>query len=126
MMFLPLLRDFDLIHEYSWGGATLACLYKMLCRATKADIKEIAGPLVLLQVWAWERLSRIAPSRKSNIAADEHAIGKGDQQLPLGPRACRWRVPFNHKLIWKPYGTEDDIMTGFPSYCIIGREIWMA
>lgn len=50
MMFLPLLRDFDRIQEYSWGGATLACLYRMLCRATKADTKEIAGPLVLLQV----------------------------------------------------------------------------
>ncbi|XP_028084319.1 serine/threonine-protein phosphatase 7 long form homolog [Camellia sinensis] len=126
MMFLPLLRDFDRIQEYSWGGATLACLYRMLCRATKADTKEIAGPLVLLQVWAWERLSRIAPSRKSNIAAGERAIGEGDQLLPHGLRACRWRVPFSHEFIWEPYGMEDDIMTSFPSYCTVGRDIWMA
>ncbi|KAI8021447.1 hypothetical protein LOK49_LG03G00523, partial [Camellia lanceoleosa] len=146
-MFLPLLRDFDRIPEYSWGGATLACLYRMLCRATKADTNEIAGPLVLLQVWAWERLSRIAPSRKSNIATGERAIGEGHQLLPPGPRACRWRVPFSHEVIssnvsvifrdqfdrmmegefiWEPYGTEDDIMTSFPSYCTVGRDIWMA
>ncbi|XP_028079460.1 uncharacterized protein LOC114281219 [Camellia sinensis] len=78
MMFLPLLRDFDRIQEYNWGGATLACLYRMLYRATKADTKEIAGPLVLLQ------------------------------------------------FIWEPYRTEDDIMTSFPSYCTVGRDIWMA
>ncbi|GMP47616.1 hypothetical protein CsSME_00015278 [Camellia sinensis var. sinensis] len=147
MMFLPLLRDFDRIQEYSWGGATLAFLYRMLCRATKADTKEIAGPLVLLRVWAWERLSRIAPSRKSNIAAGERPIGEGDQLLPPGPRACRWRVPFSHEVIstnvgvifrdqfdrmvegefiWEPYGTEDDIIASFPSYCTVGRDIWMA
>ncbi|CAL5361863.1 unnamed protein product [Camellia sinensis] len=50
-------------------------------------------------VWAWERLSRIAPSRKSNIAAGERAIGEGNQLLPPGPRACRWRVPFSHEVI---------------------------
>ncbi|KAI7979648.1 hypothetical protein LOK49_Contig285G00002, partial [Camellia lanceoleosa] len=98
-------------------------------------------------VWAWERLSRIAPSRKSNIAAGERAIGEGDQLLPPGPRACRWRVPFSHEVIstnvglifrdqfdrmvegefiWEPYGTEDDIVTSFPSYCTVGRDIWMA
>ncbi|KAL7209144.1 hypothetical protein ACSBR1_030815 [Camellia fascicularis] len=76
MMFLPLLRDFDRIHEYSWGGAT------------KADMKEMARPLVLLQVWAWERLSKIAPSRKCNIAAGERAIGEG---------ICRWRIPFSYE-----------------------------
>ncbi|KAL7174837.1 hypothetical protein ACSBR1_017827 [Camellia fascicularis] len=146
-MFLSLLRDFDRIQEYSWGGATLACLYRMLCRATKADTKEIAGPLVLLQVWAWERLSKTAPSRKSNIAAGERTIGEGDHLLPPGPRACRWRVLFSHEVIstnvsvifrdqfdrmmegefiWEPYGTEDDIMTSFPSYCTVGKDIWMA
>ncbi|CAL5395860.1 unnamed protein product [Camellia sinensis] len=72
MMFLPLLRDFDRIQEYSWGGATLACLYRMLCRATKADTKEIAGPLVLLQVWAW-RFDRMVEGeglvRREGVAA---------------------------------------------------------
>ncbi|KAL7189434.1 hypothetical protein ACSBR1_039139 [Camellia fascicularis] len=131
MMFLPLLKDFDRIHEFSWGGAILACLYRMLCRMTKPDTKEMAGPLVLLQVWVWERLSRIAPSRKSNIADGERAIGEAEQQLPPGPRAFRWRAPFSHEVIStnfirEPYGTEDEIMTGFPLYCTISRDIWMA
>ncbi|CAL5346748.1 unnamed protein product [Camellia sinensis] len=75
------------------------------------------------------------------------AIGEGDQLLPPGSRACRWRVPFSHEVIstnvgvifrdqfdhivegefiWEPYRTEDDIMTSFPSYCTVGRDIWMA
>ncbi|KAL7217479.1 hypothetical protein ACSBR2_010851 [Camellia fascicularis] len=78
MMFLPLLRDFDRIHEFSWGAATLACLYRMLCWATKPNTKEMARPLVLLQ------------------------------------------------FIWEPFGTENEIMAGFPSYCTIGGDIWMA
>ncbi|KAL7248804.1 hypothetical protein ACSBR1_011061 [Camellia fascicularis] len=78
MMFLPLLRDFDRIHEFNWGAATLACLHRMLCRATKPNTKEMAGPLVLLQ------------------------------------------------FIWEPFRTENEIMTGFPSYCTIGGDIWMA
>ena len=45
------------IHEagrYSWGGACLAWLYKQLCKATKTDVREISGPLILLQIWAWK------------------------------------------------------------------------
>ncbi|KAI8019140.1 hypothetical protein LOK49_LG04G02946, partial [Camellia lanceoleosa] len=130
MMFLPLLRDFDRISEYSWGGATLACLYRMLCRATKADTKEIAGPLVLFQI------EQDRPSQKSNIATGERAIGEGDQLLPPGPRVIStnvgviFRDQFDRmvegEFIWEPYGTEDDIMTSFPSYCTVARDIWMA
>ncbi|KAL7217483.1 hypothetical protein ACSBR2_010855 [Camellia fascicularis] len=133
-------QDFDRIHEFNWGAATLACLHRMLCRATKPNTKEMAGPLVLLQVWTWERLTRIAPSRKSNIANGERAIGEANQQLPPGPRACRWRVPFSHEVISTNVSvifrdqfdrmlegrTENEIMTGFPSYCTIGGDIWMA
>ncbi|RYR55068.1 hypothetical protein Ahy_A06g030319 [Arachis hypogaea] len=33
--FLPLLRDFGSIGQYSWGSACLAYLYKALCRASR-------------------------------------------------------------------------------------------
>ncbi|QHN99964.1 uncharacterized protein DS421_13g402410 [Arachis hypogaea] len=46
--FLPLLRNFGEIREFSWGSACLAHLYRALCRATRVDCKEIDGPLTLL------------------------------------------------------------------------------
>uniref|UniRef100_A0A9I9EBH4 Aminotransferase-like plant mobile domain-containing protein n=1 Tax=Cucumis melo TaxID=3656 RepID=A0A9I9EBH4_CUCME len=48
---------------YAWGAATLAWLYRKLCRASNAQFLEIAGPLMLLQVWAYDRFSIIAPQR---------------------------------------------------------------
>lgn len=50
LMYLPLLRDFAECGRYSWGAAGLACLYRNLCRAAMKDTKEIAGPLMILQV----------------------------------------------------------------------------
>ncbi|RYR41224.1 hypothetical protein Ahy_A08g037621 [Arachis hypogaea] len=74
--FLPLLRDFGSIGQYSWGSACLAHLYRSLCRASRFDCKEIDGPLTLLLTWAWIRLPYLA-------------------QVPREPRsfplANRWR-----------------------------------
>nr|XP_029123614.1 serine/threonine-protein phosphatase 7 long form homolog [Elaeis guineensis] len=42
--------------QLSWGSAILAILYHELCRTIRPDAREIAGPLVLLQLWVWEHL----------------------------------------------------------------------
>ncbi|QHO22830.1 uncharacterized protein DS421_12g358460 [Arachis hypogaea] len=59
--FLPLLRDFVSIGQYSWGAASLAHLYRALCRASRYNCKEIDGPLRLLLCWAWMRLPYLSP-----------------------------------------------------------------
>ncbi|RYR29687.1 hypothetical protein Ahy_B01g054148 [Arachis hypogaea] len=59
--FLPLLRDFGSIGQYSWGSACLAHLYRALCRASRFNCKEIDGPLTLPLVWAWIRLPYLSP-----------------------------------------------------------------
>ncbi|KAL0555422.1 hypothetical protein IC582_009367 [Cucumis melo] len=46
-MFLQFLFDFDQAGTYAWGAATLAWLYRELCRASNAQSLEIAGPLML-------------------------------------------------------------------------------
>ncbi|XP_057739745.1 protein MAIN-LIKE 1-like [Arachis stenosperma] len=58
--YLPLLRDFERIHTYSWGSACLAHLYRALCRTSRYDTKEMDGPLNLLFIWAWDQMSCIA------------------------------------------------------------------
>lgn len=50
LMFLQFFEDLDRCGTYNWGGAVLATLYRMLCRASRPGDKEIGGPLVLLQV----------------------------------------------------------------------------
>ncbi|RYR18495.1 hypothetical protein Ahy_B03g063116 isoform B [Arachis hypogaea] len=59
--FLPLLRNFGGIIQFSWGSACLAHLYRSLCRTTRVDCKEMDGPLTLLVTWAWIRLPFLAP-----------------------------------------------------------------
>ncbi|XP_072082102.1 serine/threonine-protein phosphatase 7 long form homolog [Arachis hypogaea] len=59
--FLPLLRNFARIIQFSWGSACLTHLYRALCRATRVDCKEIDGPMTLLLAWAWIRLPFLAP-----------------------------------------------------------------
>ncbi|RYQ92692.1 hypothetical protein Ahy_B09g098907 [Arachis hypogaea] len=53
--YLPLLRDFGSIGQYSWGSACLAHL------ASRFDCKEIDGPLTLLLAWTWIRLPYLTP-----------------------------------------------------------------
>ncbi|KAJ9558179.1 hypothetical protein OSB04_012793 [Centaurea solstitialis] len=51
---------FDKCGGLSWGSAVLACLYRNLCKAACKE-KIIAGPLMLLQLWAWSRIRVTAP-----------------------------------------------------------------
>ncbi|TYK09815.1 serine/threonine-protein phosphatase 7 long form-like protein [Cucumis melo var. makuwa] len=60
LMFLPFLANMHHTGRYSWGGAYLAWLYRQLCKASKQGVREIAGPLILLQIWAWERFPIVA------------------------------------------------------------------
>ncbi|TYK04969.1 serine/threonine-protein phosphatase 7 long form-like protein [Cucumis melo var. makuwa] len=51
----------QLIGRYSWGGACLTWLYRQLCKASKRDVRDIVGPLILLQIWACKQFPTIAP-----------------------------------------------------------------
>ncbi|KAJ7967944.1 serine/threonine-protein phosphatase 7 long form-like [Quillaja saponaria] len=106
LIFLPLLRDFALVPQFSWGSAVLAHLYRELCRGCRNGASEIAGSLVLLQLWAWERLSIGRPEKLGGRAQDPGLpedddiadldvgdAGVDDEQLQKEPLGCRWRAP---------------------------------
>ena len=61
IQFLPLLENLDKICRYSWGAATLAHLYRNLCRCAKKNVNNFAGCGVLLQAWGWSRMPTLAP-----------------------------------------------------------------
>ena len=56
---LDYVRDLEAMGEYSWGSATLACLYSHLCHACRVSTITTCGPYLLLQIWAWERIPSI-------------------------------------------------------------------
>ncbi|KAH9606160.1 hypothetical protein KSS87_013272 [Heliosperma pusillum] len=93
LIYLPLLENLDQIDDISWGSGVLACLYRNLCKATKVDCIEIAGLLLLLQLWSWERVSigrpDIVRSRVPRQAGVAYPLGS--QVLTrVDPLACKW------------------------------------
>ena len=90
LLFLPLLADFEMAGQYSWGSAGLAWLYREMCRASHRDVTDIAGPLLLLQLWAWDRVPILASHRLLRQAPDPMIDfdddGAGLPQGPLGMR----------------------------------------
>jgi hypothetical protein len=89
VVWLQFLEDFDRAREYSWGGAALAWMYRELCRAYEITAKDIAGPLILLQMWAWERFPHIVPELLSPPEIDYGEDVDG-QPLPRGPHGIRY------------------------------------
>ncbi|CAI9115141.1 OLC1v1015978C1 [Oldenlandia corymbosa var. corymbosa] len=61
----------DLVHflhtpkicsEYSWGSAALCYLYRSMSKSSlAASAKAITGCVILLQLWAWERILTVQP-----------------------------------------------------------------
>ncbi|KAK6124563.1 hypothetical protein DH2020_041696 [Rehmannia glutinosa] len=87
-------QGFEAAGRLSWGGAVLACLYRALCRASKPETSDICGPLVLLQIWAWERVPFIRPGRLAPRQQPPPDIVAGDHPLPVAPYGSRWNVGF--------------------------------
>ncbi|KAK4710158.1 hypothetical protein R3W88_004671 [Solanum pinnatisectum] len=133
LMYLPMLEDLNVVSSYSWGSATLACLYRFLCKASQSNQNEIAGFLPLLQSYCAQTQVIAQRDTENNFLAG----------LPRGPRATRWFAHFSwtdttkqvlkvfrdaldsmteDQFLWQPYS--DDLIESFPDYCRIGRDIW--
>jgi hypothetical protein len=50
MIWLMALQDLDKVHEWSWGGMTLAFLYTQLTLDTEPTIGAVGGYMTLLEV----------------------------------------------------------------------------
>ncbi|XP_042041305.1 serine/threonine-protein phosphatase 7 long form homolog [Salvia splendens] len=62
-MWLNAFDDPEEVANISWGSAALAFLYHYLCEAYVGRHKrDVGGPMVLLQLWAWERMPTLRPA----------------------------------------------------------------
>ncbi|KAM3319521.1 hypothetical protein P3S67_006721 [Capsicum chacoense] len=86
LMYLHLLTDLSKVGQYAWGAATLAILYRYLCRASQKRIRVIDDFLPLLQVWIYERILPLRSRRDPDLLVDEWLISI----LPGPPRARVW------------------------------------
>ncbi|KAJ3707989.1 hypothetical protein LUZ61_011694 [Rhynchospora tenuis] len=84
--YLPLFKDFNKSGSYSWGSGVLAFLYRELCSATKTEKRQIGGPIILLQMWSWERFPFWQPERAQSYRAAVLGCVDIDQRPPLGYR----------------------------------------
>ncbi|XP_019166857.1 PREDICTED: serine/threonine-protein phosphatase 7 long form homolog [Ipomoea nil] len=130
---LPYVNNLYICGEYSWGSAVLGCLYRALCRASEADKRTVYGCLLLVQIWAWERLPMFQPQgvlpcnqiadypiayrwvcRHSWLSVPTHTVVAYRDQLD--------RVA-EHRFNFTPY---DDYLDALPPYCTAGRNLWTA
>ncbi|RYR11460.1 hypothetical protein Ahy_B04g068983 isoform B [Arachis hypogaea] len=51
LRWLPYVADLDGLGKYSWGSATLSWLYRCLYKVANQNVKNLVGPLALLQSW---------------------------------------------------------------------------
>ncbi|KAL1803572.1 hypothetical protein ACET3Z_032219 [Daucus carota] len=137
-MFLPLIQSFERSRTLAWGAGVLAYLYRELCKACKVGVVEIAGCVLLLQLWAWTRLPTLAPVPRGPYSDSNKEIW-GD--LP-GPYGLRWCVPKSYAdaschnvsvnrfsldvlgpdhFIWLPYA---DVLDDLSEICQEGNAVW--
>ena len=100
VMYLQFLGDMDT--RYNWGQAVLAFLYRQLYMASHVHVKSMAGPLMLLQQWAWTRFPIGRPESGFSLARLGASVDPR-KRLAFGMKWCekymRWpRNPHGGKL----------------------------
>ncbi|CAI9102553.1 OLC1v1000842C1 [Oldenlandia corymbosa var. corymbosa] len=122
----------EICSEYSWGSAALCYLYRSMSKSSlAASAKAITGCVILLQLWAWERILTVQPK-----------ILGGDLDLSDCPLGTRWSrekkvqgiTRFNlaayrdqlavlaeSDFVWMPYTT---LLGRIARVCLVGQGIW--
>ncbi|XP_042032274.1 serine/threonine-protein phosphatase 7 long form homolog [Salvia splendens] len=112
-MWLNGLGDPEEVKNISWGSAALAYLYHYLCEASMDKRKELGGPMILLQLWAWERMPTLRPAFIGPVVHEPYtpcgARWKGTTQIGNAPRYSveHYRDQISlirpSQFIWTPY-----------------------
>ncbi|XP_027343336.1 serine/threonine-protein phosphatase 7 long form homolog [Abrus precatorius] len=123
--YLPLLEDFELTGQYSWGSAVLGYLYRELCMATNIDHVAIGRLAALVVMWAWDRFPDIAPSKPPYTRLN---LPYGVRWLSQGMRKGRKDVQYYRylfdRIILVLYNME--LINMLPPICRDGIDLWRA
>ncbi|XP_073153449.1 serine/threonine-protein phosphatase 7 long form homolog [Henckelia pumila] len=88
-------KDIDRVNTYSWGSAVLAYLYRELCNTSMESKSDLCGPLQILQIWVWSRITLLTPDRvqQSHLASEQ--VADVLQGLPFPPYGAKWKRGFS-------------------------------
>ncbi|KAH1233370.1 Serine/threonine-protein phosphatase 7 long form [Glycine max] len=119
------------LSTYAWGLAVLAYLYREMCSATDYKIKSIGGMCILIQMWAWERCTTLAPKRTPPIIENKPLghrwLRRENQHISnddLIVFRCKLDIMKRHDFLWEPYPTT--VMSMLPPICLVGSVAWCA
>ncbi|KAH1264630.1 Serine/threonine-protein phosphatase 7 long form [Glycine max] len=121
LRYLQFLCDFEDCSTYTWGPAVLAFLYREMCSATDYKTKSIGGMCILLQMWAWERCTTIAPKRTPS------QLRRGNQHINNDDvRVFRRKLDImkRHEFVWEPYTAT--VISLLPPICVVRSVAWCA
>ncbi|KAI3446003.1 hypothetical protein Pfo_002668, partial [Paulownia fortunei] len=90
LLYLQSMEQIKDVVYFSWGSAVLSFMYRELCNASDKDKNVIGGAMVLLQIWAWSRITTLVPRRLRSRVNMGPLIGANDHELPLPPYGVRW------------------------------------
>ncbi|KAH1249578.1 Serine/threonine-protein phosphatase 7 long form [Glycine max] len=126
LRYLQFLRDFEQCSTYAWGPAVLAYLYREMCSATDYKIKSIGGMCILIQMWAWERCTTLAPKITPPIMENKPLghrwLRRGNQHIDNDDLIVFRRkldMMKQHEFLWEPYPAT--VMSMLPPICLVGK-----
>ncbi|KAD2805572.1 hypothetical protein E3N88_38949 [Mikania micrantha] len=124
------LEDLTACGHLSWGSAVLAMLYRNLCKAASNNSTNIGGPLYILQLWAWSRITTLAltilhefDNRRPYYAMWREKLTYKDVSHSL--RACRSQLQTirEGEFKWRPY---EQVIGFLPGICRSGIRSWQS
>ncbi|KAL5153881.1 Serine/threonine-protein phosphatase 7 long form [Glycine soja] len=131
LRYLQFLRDFEQCSTYAWGPAVLAYLYREMCSTTDYKVKSIGGMCILIQMWAWERCTTLAPKRTPPVIENKPLghrwLRRGNQHIgndDLRLFCRKLDLMKRHEFVWESYTTT--VMVALPPICVVGSVAWFA
>ncbi|KAI3453905.1 hypothetical protein Pfo_010568 [Paulownia fortunei] len=85
LLYLQSMEQIKDVVYFSWGSALLSFMYRELCTTSDKDKNIIGGAMMLLQIWAWSRITTLVPRRLRSRVNMGPLIGANDHELPLPP-----------------------------------------
>ncbi|XP_073026717.1 serine/threonine-protein phosphatase 7 long form homolog isoform X2 [Primulina eburnea] len=84
-----------MVNTFSWGYVVLAYLYRELCDTSMGLKVYFCGPVQILQIWVWSRITLLCLDRAQQVSMSEEQAADVIQGLPFPPYGARWRRGFS-------------------------------
>ncbi|XP_073304170.1 serine/threonine-protein phosphatase 7 long form homolog [Primulina huaijiensis] len=95
LMYLQFFENIEMVNTFSWGSAVLAYLYRELCDTSMRLKVDLCGPVQILQILVWSRITLLCPDKAQQVYISEEQAGDVLQGLPFPPYGARWRRGFS-------------------------------